>query len=145
LNIEPVCTGVYHAGRGDVFLLEVDSDETVRRLAPDFQALSASGARSVIVTAKSPDAEFDFVSRYFAPSVGVNEDPVTGSAHCLLAPYWSKKLGKTDLTGFQASERSGVLWCAWMGDRVILEGNAVTVFKIEIAVSDGYVYDPVLW
>jgi PhzF family phenazine biosynthesis protein len=134
LGIEPVFTGKYRAGSGDVLLLEVETDDTVRRLAPDFQALTSTGVRSVIVTARSADPIFDFVSRYFAPSVGVNEDPVTGSSHCILAPYWSEKLGKSELTAYQASERSGVVRCTWRDDRVILEGNAVTVFRIEIVV-----------
>ncbi len=134
LGIKPVFTGKYRAGHGDVFLLEADSEETVRRLAPDFQALISTGVRSVIVTSRSSDPKFDFVSRYFAPAVGVNEDPVTGSSHCILAPYWSGKLGKRELTGYQASERSGVVRCEWRDDRVVLEGNAVTVFKIEIVV-----------
>jgi predicted PhzF superfamily epimerase YddE/YHI9 len=117
-----------------VYLLEVTDDEIVRRLAPDFPRLTATDARAVIVTAASSVPAYDFVSRFFAPQIGIDEDPVTGSAHCYLAPYWSTKLGKRSLVGFQASVRSGVVGCTWAGDRVLLRGQAVTVFRAELLV-----------
>jgi PhzF family phenazine biosynthesis protein len=90
--------------------------------------------RGVIVTARSDGPEFDFVSRFFAPGAGVDEDPVTGSAHCALAPYWAAKLGKTEMTGYQASERGGVVRVSLEGDRVKLAGHAVTVLRGELDV-----------
>lgn len=105
-------------------------DETgVRHLRPDFGALRATGVAGAIVTAESADARFDFVSRYFAPDAGIDEDPVTGAAHCSLAPYWSERLGKPVLTGYQASRRGGVVGVEMAGDRVILRGTAVTVLS----------------
>jgi len=100
-----------------------------RALAPDFAALTASDARAAIVTARAEGGAFDFVSRFFAPAIGIDEDPVTGSAHCYLAPYWSAKLGKDDLVGYQASARGGVVGCRWQGERVILRGQAATVMR----------------
>lgn len=108
-------------------LVELDSEETVRSLAPDIRALAAVDARGVIVTA--PGTETDFVSRFFAPNVGVPEDPVTGSAHCALAPYWSARLGRTSLTGAQLSARGGLVHVRHDGDRVHLAGHAVTVLS----------------
>lgn len=108
-------------------LVEVDSAETVRTLGPDIEALAAVDARGVIVTA--PGEDTDFVSRFFAPNVGVNEDPVTGSAHCALAPYWSARLGRTSLTGAQLSARGGTVHVRHDGDRVHLAGHAVTVMS----------------
>ena len=83
----------------------------------------------MIVTARSDDARYDFVSRFFAPAVGVDEDPVTGSAHCCLAPFWAERLGKAKLVGYQASARGGVVGVEISGDRVLLSGNAVTVLR----------------
>jgi PhzF family phenazine biosynthesis protein len=112
----------------DKFLL-LESEEIVRALRPDFAALgSITGMRGVIVTSPSSDPRFDFVSRYFAPGSGVNEDPVTGSAHCCLAPFWSERLGKTSMTGYQASPRGGIVHVLLNGDRVVLGGKAVTIF-----------------
>jgi PhzF family phenazine biosynthesis protein len=105
------------------------SEDTVRSLTPDFVRLRALNVRGVIVTAPSADAQFDFVSRYFAPAVGIDEDPVTGSAHCALARYWSERLGKTSLVGYQASGRGGVVRTQLVGDRVLLGGQAVTVMR----------------
>jgi predicted PhzF superfamily epimerase YddE/YHI9 len=109
------------------WLVEVESEREVRSCAPDFGRLKRGDARGVIVTARSNDARFDFVSRFFAPAVGIDEDPVTGSAHCALAPYWSRKLGKTELRAFQASRRGGELTLEVRGDRVAIGGRAVTV------------------
>jgi predicted PhzF superfamily epimerase YddE/YHI9 len=119
--------------RFDVFV-ELDSAETVRSLRPDFRKLGAIEARGVIATAVSDDPKYDFISRFFAPQVGIDEDPVTGSAHCALAPYWAAKLGKTAMTAFQASERGGTLHLRLAGDRVILGGHAVTVFDGHLVV-----------
>lgn len=114
------------------YLVEVESDEMVRTLQPDFTRLKALPVRGVMVTARSADPAYDFVSRFFAPAVGINEDPVTGSAHCCLTPYWGRLLGKTEMTAFQASARGGVLHLRWEGERVILAGQAVTVLRAEL-------------
>ncbi len=116
------------------YFIEAESEPVVRGLAPDFTALRKLGVRGVIVTARSSSAEFDFVSRFFAPGAGVDEDPVTGSAHCALGPYWSGRLGKPALTAYQASARGGVVRVCAKGDRVILGGQAVTVLRGELAV-----------
>lgn len=113
------------------YLVVVDSEKTVRELSPDFTALKRVPARGIIVTARSDGSDFDFVSRFFAPAAGVNEDPVTGSAHCCLGPYWSRQLGKKQLTGYQASARGGLVQVHAAGDRVQLGGKAVTVMKGE--------------
>ncbi len=108
---------------GDDFLLVYESEAEVRGLAPDFTRLGRVEARGVIATA--PGSDVDFVSRFFGPRVGVLEDPVTGSAHTRLTPYWSKRLGKTDLTARQVSQRGGSLRCRLAGDRVEIAGQAV--------------------
>ena len=113
------------------YLVLVDSEATVRSLRPDFAALRQLGVRGVTVTAASADPRFDFVSRFFAPGAGVDEDPVTGSAHCSLGPFWAERLGKSSLTGFQASARGGVVRVRVAGDRVLLGGQAVTVARGE--------------
>lgn len=115
----------------DLFLL-VESEEAVRSLRPDFSRLREISVRGVIVTSTSDDARFDFVSRYFAPGAGIDEDPVTGSAHCCLGPYWSEQLGKTEMTAFQASARGGTVRVRVKGDRVLLGGQAVTVLRGEL-------------
>jgi predicted PhzF superfamily epimerase YddE/YHI9 len=104
----------------------------VRKLDPDMRALRHFDVRGVIVTAASHDPGFDFVSRFFAPQSGVDEDPVTGSAHCALAPYWASKLGKREMTAYQASARGGVVRVRPEGERVVLGGQAVTVFEAEL-------------
>lgn len=114
------------------YLVEADSEETVRALTPNYSTLRTLPVRGVIVTARSSRGEFDFVSRFFAPGSGVDEDPVTGSAHTALGPYWAGKLGVNDLTGFQASARGGVVGVAVRGDRVLLNGQAVTVMTGEL-------------
>lgn len=117
------------------FLVELDSEDRLRRIQPRFPALAeACGkARGVIVTAPSRAPEFDFVSRYFAPSFGIDEDPVTGSAHCCLGPFWAARLGKSALIGFQASRRGGVVGVRVADSRVFLGGRAVTVLRGELA------------
>ena len=132
LGISPVFTGKYSIGNGDLYLLEVESDGIIRSIRPNYQRLLSSTARAVIVTSVSSEKDYDFVSRFFAPAVGINEDPVTGSAHCYLTPYWGAKFGKNDLVGYQASERTGVIQCKWMNDRVSIGGEAVTVLKGEL-------------
>ncbi len=115
------------------YLVEVDSEETVRMMKPNISLLAQTEARGVIVTSRASSPGYDFVSRFFAPRVGVNEDPVTGSAHCCLAPYWGKKLNKNEMVAYQASARGGVLYLRVNGDRVKLAGQAVTVMHGEIA------------
>lgn len=110
------------------YLVEVDSEAAVRALAPDFEALKTLPVRGVMVTSRATTPGWDFVSRFFAPAAGVNEDPVTGSAHCCLTPYWSRKLGRTAFVARQLSTRGGTLRVTLDGDRVRLRGQAVTVF-----------------
>jgi predicted PhzF superfamily epimerase YddE/YHI9 len=111
------------------FLIELESAESVRQMIPDFTLLGSIGSRGFIVTSRSDSSRYDFISRFFAPSAGVNEDPVTGSAHCCLGPYWAKKLGRNELAGYQASARGGVVKVRVGGDRVYLGGQAVTVMR----------------
>ncbi|CAM4463496.1 PhzF family phenazine biosynthesis protein [Paenibacillus endophyticus] len=111
------------------YFVEVDSEETVRTLRPDFALLARLDARGVIVTSKSEDSRYDFISRAFYPGTGVDEDPVTGSAHCALAPYWAKRLRKHELMGYQASARGGVVKVKPDGERVYMSGQAITVLK----------------
>jgi predicted PhzF superfamily epimerase YddE/YHI9 len=113
-------------------LLELGSEAAVRGLEPDFRKLRAISTRGVIATAASDADQFDFMSRFFAPAVGIDEDPVTGSAHCALGPYWSGRLGRADLVGYQASRRGGVVRTRTAGDRVVLGGQAVTVLRGEL-------------
>jgi PhzF family phenazine biosynthesis protein len=114
------------------YLVEIDSEVAVRRLTPNHAALAALPVRGVIVTSRADSSGYDFVSRFFAPGSGVPEDPVTGSAHCALGPYWQSRLGKSDLVAYQASPRGGVVRVRVVGDRVKLGGKAVTVLKGEL-------------
>jgi PhzF family phenazine biosynthesis protein len=114
------------------FLVEVADEKTLRGLKPNFGAIAALPVRGTIVTCRSDAAEFDFVSRFFAPAVGVNEDSVTGSAHCTLGPYWQAKLGKSDFTAYQASERGGIVKVGVRGQRVLLRGQAVMMSMVEL-------------
>jgi PhzF family phenazine biosynthesis protein len=114
------------------YLLEVASEELVRKLTPDFSLLRKLPIRGIIVTSAADSPDYDFVSRFFAPAVGVDEDPVTGSAHCCLGPFWSKKSGKSHLIAYQASPRGGIVRVKVEGDRVYLSGKAVTVLKGEL-------------
>jgi len=114
------------------YLVEVDSQMTLQSLRPDFATLRKVEGRGVIVTSRSASAEYDFVSRYFAPSYGIDEDPVTGSSHCVLAPFWAGRLGRQEMIGFQASARSGVVRVRLAGDRVRLGGKAVIVLRGEL-------------
>jgi PhzF family phenazine biosynthesis protein len=116
------------------YLVEVDSEETLRGLSPDHSTLRKIPVRGIIVTARSTGGEFDFVSRFFAPGSGIDEDPVTGSAHVALGPYWSERRGKTEFLAFQASARGGVVRVRVVGDRVKLGGQAVTVMTADLLV-----------
>jgi PhzF family phenazine biosynthesis protein len=120
--------------RGSRFdhLAELESEDTVRSLRPDFTRLKALPVRGVMVTSRASTPGFDFVSRFFGPAVGIDEDPVTGSAHCCLGPYWSKRLGRTEMLAYQASARGGVVGVTVTGDRVRLRGRAVTVLVAEL-------------
>ncbi|WP_405461041.1 PhzF family phenazine biosynthesis protein [Streptomyces sp. NBC_00101] len=118
---------------GDL-LVELDDEATVRGLTPDFEALTRCSRRGVIVTAaaEDPTLGYDFVSRGFFPRVGIDEDPVTGSAHTALAPFWSARFGRDALTGLQGSARTGLVHTELRGDRTLLTGNAVTVIDGEL-------------
>jgi PhzF family phenazine biosynthesis protein len=114
------------------YLVEVEDEVTLRGLIPDFELLKALPARGVTVTCRAGTPGHDFMSRFFAPQVGINEDPVTGSAHCYLTPFWSSRLNKKSLKAFQASERGGELQVELAGGRVLIRGQAVTVFAGEL-------------
>jgi PhzF family phenazine biosynthesis protein len=132
LGAEPAYFGKNAYDYFAVFEREAD----IRRLAPDIAALRKLPMRGVIVTAAAdPGSGFDFVSRFFAPGVGIDEDPVTGSAHCCLGPFWSERLGKRELVGYQASQRGGVVRVRVDGERVLLGGKAVTIIAGEIVAS----------
>jgi len=121
------------SGKNDFdYLVELDSESVIKSLKPDFDLLKKVTARGIIVTSRSQNAEFDFVSRFFAPCLGINEDPVTGSAHCTLGPYWAKKLSKSKFTAYQASRRGGIVQVELKGDRVLLRGHAVTIFSASL-------------
>ena len=128
LGVEPLWVG---RNRFD-YLVEVSSEDVVRGTAPDFGALSRLSTRGVIVTSRSAAPEFDVVSRFFAPAVGIDEDPVTGSAHCCLGPFWRDRLGTDSFVAYQASARGGVVKVCVDGDRVRLGGQAVTVMRAEL-------------
>ncbi len=114
------------------YIVELDGEEAVRALRPDFGRLKTVSTRGVIATSRSKDAGFDFVSRFFAPAVGVDEDPATGSSHCTLAPFWSQRLKKSAFLAHQVSARGGVLKIQLAGERVLLGGQAVTVLRGEL-------------
>ena len=119
-----------HVGRSRFdYLVEVDTEATLRGLRPDHAALAALPVRGVIVTSRAAGGGFYFVSRFFAPAAGIPEDPVTGSSHCALGPYWGARLGKTELLAHQASARGGVVRVRLAGERVRLGGQAVTVLR----------------
>ena len=128
LGVEPVYVG---RNRFD-YLIEVDAEATVRRLSPDLPRLGRIDARGVIVTARAETDGFDFVSRFFGPRAGIDEDPVTGSAHCCLGPHWQRRLRRDAFIAWQASERGGLVKVAVRGDRVALSGQAVTVVRGEL-------------
>lgn len=136
LGAEPVSVHDTGPHIGDL-LVELADEAAVRGLSPDFAALTAHSRRGVIATAAaaSPDCGYDFVSRGFFPAVGIDEDPVTGSAHTALAPFWSARFGRDELTGLQASARSGLVHTSLRGDRTLLTGRAVTVVDGELLIT----------
>lgn len=125
--------GEIYQGKSDM-LVVLDSEEQVQALNPDFQKMATLPVRGIIVTA--PGKSCDFVSRCFYPSFGINEDPVTGSAHRTMMPYWTKRLGKNQLNARQLSRRQGNISCSLEGDRVMIEGNAVTYMKGSISLPE---------
>lgn len=129
LQVTPKFTG---KNRLD-YIVEVESEDMVRNLQPDLDLLKTMDIRGVMVTSLSDKGDYDFVSRFFAPGAGIDEDPVTGSAHCCLGPYWQARLNKEELLGYQASERGGLVKVKVLGDRVSLSGKAVTVIKGKLA------------
>lgn len=126
------CELLYCGSNGMDYLVEARDERSVRGLGPNFSRLATLPVRGVIVTSRCDSGGFDFVSRFFAPAVGVNEDPVTGSAHCALGPYWESRLGRSDFTAFQASPRSGVVKLRVAGDRVLLRGQAIMMSRVEL-------------
>lgn len=118
------------------YLVEVESEAVLRSMAPDFKLLASVPARGIIVTCRSATPRFDFVSRFFAPASGVDEDPVTGSAHCCLGDFWRKRLGKTEFVAFQASDRGGVVRVKVTNERALLGGKAVTIAQGELLVAE---------
>jgi len=114
------------------YLVEVASEEIVRKIKPDFDLLSKIPGRGFIVTSRANSKDYDFVSRFFAPKDGVIEDPVTGSAHCCLGPFWGNRLGKKDMVGYQVSSRGGTVHVTVCGNRIHLSGQAVTILRGEL-------------
>jgi PhzF family phenazine biosynthesis protein len=114
------------------YLIECESADIIRGMTPDLTLLNTISSRGFMVTSLSDDERYDFISRFFAPGAGINEDPVTGSAHCCLGPYWAQRLGKKEMTAFQASPRGGVLKIRVEDDRVFISGRAVTVMQGKI-------------
>ena len=114
------------------YLVEVDSEETIRQLKPDLALLKTLAVRGIIITSLADSPGYDFVSRFFAPAAGVYEDPVTGSTHCCQGPFWSRKLGKKEFTAYQASDRGGTLYVSVTDERVHIGGKAVTVLRGEL-------------
>ncbi len=131
LGLESIAIAFAGRTKFDRFLA-LNSAEGLRQLRPNFAQLAAVDTRGVIVTARSDDPCYDFISRFFGPAVGIHEDPVTGSAHCALATYWAPRLGKESLTAYQASARGGAVGVTLRGERVLLAGRAVTVLKAEL-------------
>jgi PhzF family phenazine biosynthesis protein len=131
LGLTPVYAGAY----GSDYLAELESEDAVKSLSPNLEVLRRLPVRGVAVTS-APGASkaegYDFVSRFFAPRVGVSEDPVTGSAHCYLGPFWGRRLGKDEVLGYQASARGGFVRVAMRGDRVLLGGKAITAMRGEL-------------
>lgn len=119
-------------------LVVLENEAAVRAVTPDFVRLREIPMRGVIVTAPADDPDFDCASRFFAPAVGVDEDPVCGSAHCCLAVYWAQRLGRRDVRALQVSQRTGVLRLRWRDDRVRLGGQAVTVWEGRLFPTDGF-------
>ena len=128
LGCKPLYTGM---NRMD-YLVEVESEKVLLGIRPDLTRLARIDSRGFIVTSRSDSNAYDFVSRFFAPRVGVNEDPVTGSSHCCLGPFWASRLNKAEMTAYQASARGGVVGVRMGNDKVYISGQAVTVFQAEL-------------
>jgi PhzF family phenazine biosynthesis protein len=124
---------LYNAGSGWTLAL-LKAEEEVRNMKPDFASMRNSEFGDLIITAESSDPAFDFCVRCFAPAVGINEDPVTGSAHCALVPFWNARTGKTSFNSHQVSKREGILKVALKGDRVEISGQAITVFRADLLI-----------
>jgi PhzF family phenazine biosynthesis protein len=138
LGVSPIWTGI--AGPGDNpasvqrnYLVILENARAVRQAHPDFAALRAATASGAIVSSRGEDSSYHFISRYFAPGAGIDEDPVTGSAHCTLGPYWADQLGMANLAAYQASARGGEIWVRVRDDRVRVGGKAVTVVRGSLA------------
>jgi PhzF family phenazine biosynthesis protein len=135
--LEALGASARYVGKNDCdYLVEVESESVLRSMSPDFKRLATVEARGIIVTSRSAEPQFDFVSRFFAPASGVDEDPVTGSAHCCLGDFWRKRLGKSDFVAYQASARGGVVKVRVTKDRAFLGGRAVLVAKGELLVGN---------
>jgi PhzF family phenazine biosynthesis protein len=135
--LEALGVSAKYVGRNQFdYLVEVESEAALRGITPDFKSLETVPVRGIIVTSTSADPRFDFVSRFFAPGAGIDEDPVTGSAHCCLGDFWRKRLGKTELVAFQASARGGVVKVRVVKDRAFLGGRAITVARGELLVEE---------
>jgi PhzF family phenazine biosynthesis protein len=133
--LEGLGTDAVYVGRNAFdYIVEVASEDVVKAMQPDYARLRKLPARGIIVTSRASNGGYDFVSRFFAPGSGIDEDPATGSAHCCLAPYWAERLGKNDFTAFQASPRGAMLRVRLDGNRVKLGGQAVTVLRGMLAV-----------
>ncbi len=131
--IEALGAQAHYVGKNDWdYLIEVADERTVRALQPNYDLFKGLGVRGIMVTSRADGDEYDFVSRFFAPGSGIDEDPVTGSAHCCLAPFWQERLGKSEFMAYQASARGGVLRVRLRGERVLLSGQAVTVLRGEL-------------
>lgn len=128
--VEGLGTDFTYVGKNRLdYLVEVEDEETLRNLQPNFRLLKTLKSRGIIVTSKSNRSQADFVSRCFYPALGVDEDPVTGSAHCCLGPYWQRKLNKNDLIAIQLSKREGLLKLSVGTERILLSGQAVTTLR----------------
>ena len=128
-------TQATYVGRNQFdYIVELPSEKDVHNLRPDHGVLRQLPVRGVIVTSRADASDYDFVSRFFAPGSGVDEDPVTGSAHCCLTPYWAQRLGKNEMNAWQASPRGGAVRVRLVGDRVKLAGHAVTTLRGELVV-----------
>ncbi|MGE7622903.1 PhzF family phenazine biosynthesis protein [Viridibacillus sp. NPDC096237] len=130
LDVKPVYIGKSKLD----YLVEVESEEIVRNLKPNINLIAQLPVRGVIVTSKSNTEEFDFISRFFSPAQGINEDYVNGSSHCCLGPYWMNKLDKADLIAYQASDRNGILKVSVLDNDVLLSGKAVTIFEGKLTI-----------
>ncbi len=130
LNEALACAGVREVWQNSLgYLVLMDSEETVRQMQPDFGQMATLPIHGVLITSSADRPPYDFVSRFFAPQIGINEDPVTGAAHCCLAPFWRDRLGKSEFLAYQASARGGIVKARCEGDRVVLGGQAVTVLR----------------